>query len=394
MRSQQLVIFVFLWFVHTQALGQNTESVSIDSAQRISLSGSIDTYFHRSFKTTEKAPRTSFSNLPGFSLGMINLVVEYSGSKTGVVADLVVGPRGSDAIFNAPAVKNVAGQGSAHLINQMYLYYALTERLRLNIGQFNTFIGYETITPVKNVHYSTSYLFSYGPFNHTGVWADIKLSDHCSAKIALMNPTDYTEYNPFNLYTIGGQLSLTGKNTVLNLNATYGDPDGKMDAADSIGSVSSGNAFQFDLTGSVSASEKFNIGLSSSVRSITSRQMKITDTDGTVLEGSGYFGIAIYQSLAITPFVKIALRTERFAEFNQGIGAIASYAESGRASVTSFTLSGNFTRSNLRFIPEVRIDKTSSQSFTTSATGEPVSKMTSVNIALVYTIPVITLRAN
>ncbi|HEY0653731.1 MAG TPA: outer membrane beta-barrel protein [Chryseosolibacter sp.] len=376
----------------TLAWGQITKSVSVDSAQQISLSGSVDTYYHKAFNTNESAPRTSFSNLPGFSLGMINFVLEYSGSKTGVVTDLVFGPRGTDAIFNAPAAKNVQGGGSSHLINQMFVYYLINDHVRFNAGQFNTFVGYETITPVKNVHYSTSYLFSYGPFNHTGVWADLKFSEHCSAKVALMNPTDYTEFNPFNLYTIGGQLSVTGKNAVLNFNITYGDPDGKINASDSIGSVSSGNAFQMDFTGSVNPSEKFNIGLSTSLRSIGSGQLKATDSDRTVVEGGGYYGFAVYQTLALSASTKIALRTERFIEYNKGVGAIGTYTDSGRASVTSLTLSANFTRSNLRLIPELRLDKTSTESFTASSTNISTNQMFSMNLALVYSIPGITFK--
>jgi hypothetical protein len=378
----QLCFSVIAW-------GQTTGGVSVDSVQKISFSGSIDTYYHKSFKTEQTAPRTSFSNLPGFSLGMINFVLEYSGSKTGFVADIVFGPRGTDAIFNAPRYKNSAGAGSSQMINQMYVYYFVNKHLRLNAGQFNTFVGYETISPVKNIHYSTSYLFSFGPFNHTGIWADLKLSNHCTAKIALMNPTDYTEYNPFGLYTVGGQLSISHKNSLLNFNVTYGDPDGKLNAKDSIGSISAGNALQVDFTGSVIANEKYSVGISTSVRSIASGQTKTSPSDRTVIASCGYYGVALYQTLSLSPSAKIALRAEHFTEFNNGVGAIGMYANSGSASVTALTLSGNITRSNLRLIPEVRVDKTSTRSFTESATGKSVYQMVSMNFALVYEIPAI-----
>ena len=48
------------------------------------------------------APGSSFAQLPGFALGMANLVASYEGEKVGFVADLVFGPRGADAIFNSP----------------------------------------------------------------------------------------------------------------------------------------------------------------------------------------------------------------------------------------------------------------------------------------------------
>jgi hypothetical protein len=389
MRTKNFALVIIQLCLSTIAWGQITGGVSVDSVQQLSFSGSIDTYYHKSFKTEQNAPRTSFANLPGVSLGMINLVFDYSGSKTGFVTDLVFGPRGAEAIFNAPRYKNASGGGSSHMINQMYVYYNVNGGLRLNMGQMNTFVGYETITPSKNINYSTSYLFSFGPFNHTGVWADLKFSDHCSVKVALMNPTDYTEFNPFNMYTAGGQLSITNKKSIINLNITYGDPDGQLDAADSIGSVSAGKALLADLSATINVSEKYNIGLSSSLRSIAPGQRKVSMSDQTIIARCGYYGISLYQTISLSGSAKVALRTEHFTEFNQGIGAIGTYTDSGSASVLAVTLSGNFINGNLRFIPEIRIDKTSTRSFVESASGINVSHMTSVNLALIYQIPVL-----
>lgn len=389
MRSNKLIILITQLCLSASAWGQTTGEVSVDSTQRISFTGSIDTYYHKSINTKQDAPRTSFANLPGFSLGMINFALEYSGDRTGFVTDVVLGPRGSDAIFNAPRYKNAAGEGSSQMINQMYVYYSVNERVRLNAGQFNTFVGYETITPAKNIHYSTSYLFSYGPFNHTGVWADLKFTDHCALKIALMNPTDYTEYNPFNLYTVGGQLNITNKKSMLNVNFTYGDPDGQLDSNDSIGSVTAGNATQVDVAATVDVYERYAVGVSTSFRSIASGEIKMSPNDVSRIAKCGYYGIALYQTLSLSQSAKIAARVEYFSESNGGIGAIGMYKESGRASVTAITISGNVTKSNLRFIPEVRIDKTSTRSFTESATGAPVFQMMSLNLALIYQIPAI-----
>ena len=47
---------------------------------------------------------------------MINLIGSYEGEKTGVVADLVFGPRGGDAVFGATSP-------TANLVNQLYMYY-------------------------------------------------------------------------------------------------------------------------------------------------------------------------------------------------------------------------------------------------------------------------------
>ena len=44
-----------------------------------SVAGSIDTYF----RSSEAAPGTSFANLPGFAMGMANIILSYEGEKSG-----------------------------------------------------------------------------------------------------------------------------------------------------------------------------------------------------------------------------------------------------------------------------------------------------------------------
>jgi hypothetical protein len=384
-----IVTIIVLGTVVTR--GQNASApATLDSTHTISFTATIDTYYHKSFGRQEDSPRTSFANLPGFALGMVNLAGDYTRGKTGFVADLVIGPRGSDAIFHAPLYKNANGGGSSQFINQMYAYYNVSERVRLNAGQFNTFLGYEMISPSKNINYSTSYLFSFGPFNHTGVWSDFLFEKGWSAKVAVMNPTDYTEYNPFNAYTLGGQLSRKTEHTVTSINATYGDPDGNIKSTDSLGSISSGNALQLDFSGSFGLTEKYFLGLSTSLRTVSSGQQKVSDTDLLLLKQSGYYGAALYQSLEFSENQTIALRTEFFSEFNGGIGAINAYDELGKAHVLAVTLSGNFKKSNLTFIPELRIDKTSQNSFTKASNGKPMNHLTSVNLAVVYTLSSLT----
>ncbi len=395
MKKIKIIISCLLFFLPvTASLAQEIEKQNDqDVAEELTFTGSVDSYFHKSIGTLENAPRTSFSNLPGFSLGMVNVVGTYTSKKTGAVIDLVFGPRGTDAVFNAPLYKNSRGGGSAQMINQMYVYYQLTKHVKLNFGQFNTFLSYEVISPVKNYHYSTSYLFSYGPFNHTGLWADFSLKNGWSAKLAVMNPTDYTEFNPFDSYTLGGQIGFTKEKGSFYLNATYGDPDGKLNSADSTGSVSKGNAIQLDITGTVNVSKKYNIGLSASYRKIAAGQVRtINDIENHVKDDYGFYGFIIYQKFSFTDFISLGLRTEYFSEFNQGVGAIGAYNAKGKNSVMAYTLSASFISSHFRFIPEFRIDNSSANAYTKANSASPISKMVSLNFAVVYSLPAITIK--
>ena len=171
------------------------EETETEEAPSFSIAGSIDTYY----RSSEYAPGTSFGDLPGFALGMANIVVSYEGEKSGFVADLVFGPRGTDAVFNS--------SGSSNIVNQLYAYYNLSESFTLTLGNFNTFLGYEVISPVANFNYTTSYMFSYGPFSHTGIKADLAVSDDISIMLGVLNKTDMTESQPLGEdYMIGVQL--------------------------------------------------------------------------------------------------------------------------------------------------------------------------------------------
>ncbi len=193
-------------FSSSAMFAQDTE----EETSKFSFSGSIDAYYRANINAGNgvdaQAPGSSFANLPGFSLGMANVIAGYEGEKVGFVADLVFGPRGTDAIFASPMYS-----ATGDIVNQLYAYWNVSDNVKLTFGNFNTFLGYEVISPTANFNYSTSYLFSYGPFSHTGLKADFTLSDDLSLMLAVMNPTDLTEFNPTGQYAYGVQLGYSGQ---------------------------------------------------------------------------------------------------------------------------------------------------------------------------------------
>jgi hypothetical protein len=337
-----------------------------ETEPKLVLSGSVDAYFR--YNLTAKndgegyvAPGTSFANLPGFSLGMINVIAAYEGKKTGFVADLVYGPRGEDAVFASPYYN--AGRGSSQIVNQLYVYWKATDAVTFSLGNFNTFLGYEVISPAGNFNYSTSYMFSYGPFSHTGVKADIALSDEWSVMAAIMNPTDLTEFNPFGSFTLGGQLGYSNDKTSAYLNVLYGDQDGKIDedqpGSTSIDGFSSGNTFQIDLTGGTNLSEAFYLGFNATYNSTSDGEFyNGTDISDVDSDAAGFYGAAAYLQLTTSEKFAIGTRIEYFKVYNNGLGVIALDDE-GDGNVLDITLTGRATIGNLTFIPELRLDTTS-----------------------------------
>lgn len=363
---------------------------------KFTFGGSVDTYFHSSFgmrnaypgdgdggPSASVAPNTSFANLKGFSLGMVNLIASYSGDKVGFTADVVFGPRGKDAVFGT-----ATGQA---IINQLFAYYKFNDVLTLNLGQFNTFLGYEVISPAVNFHYSTSYMFSWGPFNHTGLRADLNFGDGWVGKLAIMNPTDIVEFNPVNTYTAGLQVGKTTDKGGIWFNFLYGDQDGKLDKKiDTDGTSSNGTLFQADITTGWNITDNFYLGANATIQTVGEGE---TVTAGRVVkdgaDNHGFYGIALYPKLTLSETFALGLRAEYFSMSNNHLGPIFGLDSNGDGNVMEFTLSGNYKVGGLTFIPEVRVDVTSEDSFykktdVLTLAGKGKTLLPTANLAAVY----------
>jgi hypothetical protein len=302
-----------------------------------SLSGTVDTYFRSSFTEDPVAPGTSFANLNGFALGMANFIVSYEGEKSGFVADVVFGPRGSDAVFGSVG-------NSSELVNQLYAYYNIADGVTVTLGNFNTFLGYEVISPAANFNYSTSYMFSYGPFSHTGMKLDFSVSDDVSIMVGVFNQTDQTEANYDRYTAFGAQLGLYGQYINLLAGEDY---------------------TQIDFTGGFDLSDSFFLGINA--------------TSASLAGETGFAGVALYPQLTATDSFAIGLRGEFFSE-TDGFGALVS---DGDADNFSLTLTGSFTSGNFMFKPEFRIDSASSEIFAISPT-ETSENLASFVMAMIY----------
>ena len=305
-----------------------------EPAPTFSVAGSIDTYF----RSSEAAPGTSFANLPGFSMGMANIIMSYEGEKSGFVADLVYGPRGADAVFNST--------GSANIVNQLYAYYNLSDSFTITMGNFNTFLGYEVISPVANFNYSTSYMFSYGPFSHSGIKADLALSDDASLMLGILNSTDYTESQPIGEdFMIGVQLGLFGQ----YINYLGGGTAG---------------VSQIDFTGGIDLGDSFFLGVNATSYS-----------DDSDIEFSGF---ALYPQYTFSDSFALGARFESFSENGKGLGALGVDGDN-----TSFTITGSITSGNLMIKPEIRMDSASSK-FYKDADGVDTDSLSVFMVAAIY----------
>lgn len=314
MRIYTTIILIALNIITTYGQEVANESQDDSEAKAFKVSGSLDVYYRiNAGADFDFAPATSFANLPGFSLGMANVILEHETKKAGFTADLVIGPRGEDATFLSEELRP---GGISKIVNQLYAYWNISDKVKATIGNFNTFLGYEVISPLGNFNYSTSYMFSYGPFSHTGLKLDFDLGGNFTLMTGIFNPTDATEFNPTNDYAAGFQLGYENDGLGVWVNTLVSE-----------------EFYQFDLTTGYEVTDKAYVGLN------------------TTVAKDAFYGVATYVQYATSDNLKLGTRIEYFKDNGVDIEMVGN-----EESVLDVTLSANFTIGNLVLIPEYRID--------------------------------------
>ncbi len=351
------------------ATAQEEEEVS----KGIELTGSVDTYFRTNINgrngSDAVAPGTSFANQDGFALGFVNLIASKQVGKVGFVADLGFGPRGADAVFVSGRGDDAVGSSDLNAaVNQLYVTYAASESVTFTLGNFNTFLGYEVISPTGNFNYSTSYLFSYGPFSHTGLKVDYAIDDNWSVMGAILNSTDFTESNANGKYTFGGQLGYSNDSGSAYLNALYGRQG-----------ISNEETFQVDLTTGWDVAENFYLGINASYNTT-----KDDGEDGSGnAEDAGFYGVALYPQYALSEDFSLGLRTEFFGTLGGDFGTDLGVDDDNESQVFAVTLTGSYTVGGLTLKPELRLDAASENTFEDSD-GDFEKSLASFVLGAVY----------
>ena len=311
----------------------------------LEISGSADAYWKYDFAKTANIPTSFATDQNSLSLGMIDIALKKKTGKTSFVGEVSFGPRGA-----GQSIPDVNGQ-SFHIQN-LYATYAASDKLSLTAGYMGTFIGYEVISPLGNYNYSTSYLFTNGPFQNAGVKASYAVSSKVGLMVGLFNDqwNTYQATPKFGLNAFGAQLSVTpAEGFTAYFNLLTGSESGTI----------------VDLTAAYQMSPKFKLGLNAA------------DFSGTV-SGTGYTGVALYPSYAITSSFGLGLRAESFKAKKS-----SDYSGVGNGSVTALTLSANLKSGSLTLIPEIRLDSASQQKFFQS-NGAVTKSASQFAVAMVY----------
>lgn len=303
----------------------------------IIITGSADVYYKYDFAKTKANTFTSFTGTHNsFALGMASVKFEHKGSKVGAVLDLGFGPRAKEFSYT--------DEGITQAIKQLYITYSPADWLKFTAGTWGTHVGYELLDPQLNRNYSMSYMFTNGPFSHTGVKADITKGKH-GFMVGVSNATDYRipPDGYINKKFFIAQYSLAASDNVkLYLNYVGGKaPD-------------TAKINQFDLVATAKISDKFNIGYNGTIHNTQF-------WDGSKnMDGLSWWGSALYLNVDPQSWFGLTLRGEYFSDKNHLKFAMAP---SGGCSIFATTLSANFKTAGFTFIPEFRMDNASETIF-------------------------------
>ncbi|MEO6316142.1 MAG: porin [Chitinophagaceae bacterium] len=335
-----------------QASAQDTTKPA-DPVKTTTITGSVDVYYRFNFNNARKFEAlnnpTSFTNSHNsFELGMASVKLAHSFGKIGAVVDLGFGTRAREFSYNE--------DGITQAVKQAYVTFAPSSKVTFTAGKFATHVGYELLDPQLNRNYSMSYMFSYGPFSHTGLKMDVALSSTAGFMIGIANPTDYLSAS-FEKKFVLAQVhagSANGKFTAY-LNYVGGKDTSKL------------SQHQLDLTILSKITDKFGIGANGTV--------KFVKPDGVKSEKWG--GAAIYLNVDPTEKFGFTVRGEKFWDKKNATGYFGTNMYEVTATLNIKPTPG------LMIMPEFRLDGSSDEYFT-KHDGAGTKKTFSALVAVVY----------
>lgn len=341
-----------------------------DSTKSLTVSGSVDAYYRYNFAGRANN-YTSFTNSQSsMELGMASLRADATAlsGKVGATVDLGFGRRAEEFSYNDG--NDNAGSGpdkngflSLAAIKQAYVTYAPSAKVKFTMGKFATHVGYELLDAPLNRNYSMSYMFTNGPFFHTGLKADITAGP-VGFMLGITNYTDQTTAST-EVKNLIAQVSGATKNGKLKAYLNYSGFMGS-DAGNNPSGLKTLNQIDLVVLGTISS--KFNIGYNGTVQS------RNQVTGSSVVNGS-WIGNALYLNFDPTDKLGITVRSE-FISDDKTIYF-------GTKSIFANTLSVNCKVGPLTIIPELRFESAQSN-FYAKSNGTGTKSTASGLLAAVY----------
>ncbi len=348
------------------ANAQKDTAAHVTTPPPIAITGSVDGYYRYNFDDAGNNNLTSFTNSQNsFELGMASVRGDHNFNKGSVVVDLGFGRRAAEYSYNDSSTKN-----NLLALKQVYITYQANKKAKLTLGKWGTHVGYEVLDAYSNRNYSMDYMFSFGPFFHTGLKVDIALDSAWSLMLGVANPTDFSATTSSTKVAIA-QLGYTTKDSkwkgYLNYQGYYGVSTAIVLNAGT-NYVLAKSMSQADLVINGTLNKQWGIGFN-----VTYQSLEYTTTHS-------WYGLAGYLNYDPTAKLGYTLRAEYFSDkdgvkINPGVGS----------NITDITLSGIWKIDNcLTIIPEIRIDNSSTDGVFVKSGSSSTKSTVSALVAVVY----------
>jgi len=302
---------------------------SVPPSPATTFSGSLDLYYRYNFANSPSTFNnyTSFTNSQNsFELGMATIRADHSWAKAGVTVELGFGRRAQEFSYNDGVTNNFFSLAN---VVQAYVYYNITDKIKLTAGKWGTHIGYEVVDAAANRNYSMSYMFSYGPFFNTGIKADITIAGKTAIMVGISNPTDNSTTTAVQKMAIA-QISTATPDSKWKFYLNYQGGH----------NTDSSTLNQFDLVLTGTITDKFSVGFNA-----TDQMVKVVNTNT-------WWGAALYLNVDPSPKFGATFRAEYF-DNKDAVLPIAA------GNFMEYTLTGQFHLGKLTFMPEIRYDNSS-----------------------------------
>lgn len=339
-----------------------------DSTKSLVFSGSVDGYYRYNFANVDDGYNsnnyTSFTNSQNsFALGMAAIRADATalGGKLGATVDLGFGPRAQE--FSYPEGPS---NSTLSMVNQMFVSYAVSDKVKITAGKFATHVGYEVLDPYLNKNYSMSYMFSYGPFSSTGIKADIT-AGAVGLMFGVANFVDEA-ISTTTVKTLLGQISTGSKDGKTKIFLNYLGFYGSNQGMNPLGLKS---LTQLDLVVTSTFTDKFNIGFNATMQN---REQPT----GSLDESGSWYGAAAYLNFVPSSKIGLTLRSEYI-----GNGDNVMPLPYSTNSIFANTISLNYQVGPITIIPEFRFEF-ADDDFYTKHDGDGQSATGTFLMAAVY----------
>ncbi|MAP06212.1 MAG: hypothetical protein CMP79_06215 [Formosa sp.] len=324
---------------------------------KFNVTGSVDAYFRANLTSGNTGDANTvlgtgdysiFNNDSGFSAGLANVTLSYEGETVGFIADLAYGPR-------------MDAWNSGEVVNEAYMYWNASDKVKLMMGRFNSWMGYERLSAANNFHYSMSHMYSYSARNFNGLVAQFDLGTDLRAGVGVMNQVNDLDGNTGKFSVAAG---LTYKETT------------------SVSFASSDEQSFIDFKTAFDVSDNFNVKLNAHIANFGDDMFGYLPSVSAIVGSDVYLGesftsISAYPQIKSSDNMSWGMRLEYMMIDDKG-----AFADG--LNVFTPTLTARYSVGDLTIIPELRLDSASEDVFNDND-GEATGGLTAFNLAMVYT---------